>query len=254
MSLSVIIIVKNEESSIRECLASVVWADEIIVLDSGSTDQTVAICKEYTDNVYETDWPGFGPQKNRALQYATKEWVLSIDADERISYDLQTEIKRVIQMPKRYDAYSMPRRSNYCGRYMKHSGWWPDRVMRLFRRGKADFSNDLVHERIIVEGKAGKLKEPIIHESLLTLEQILDTMNSYSSAGAEMMAEEHQKSGLAKAILHGLWSFLRTYFFRAGFLDGKEGFMLAVSNAEGTYYRYLKLMVINRNRENQEEV
>tara|TARA_R110002111_G_scaffold256979_3_gene324760 strand:+ start:111529 stop:112287 length:759 start_codon:yes stop_codon:yes gene_type:complete len=252
MSLSVIIIVKNEESSIRECLASVVWADEIIVLDSGSTDQTVAICKEYTDKVYDTDWPGFGPQKNRALQYATKDWVLSIDADERISYDLQTEIKRSIQVPGRYDAHTMPRRSNYCGRYMKHSGWWPDRVVRLFRRGKAKFSDDLVHERVLVEGKIGKLKEPIIHESLLTLEQILNTMNSYSSAGAKMMAEEKQKAGLTTAILHGLWTFIRTYIFRAGFLDGREGFMLAVSNAEGTYYRYLKLMVINR--ENQEEI
>ncbi|WP_298864445.1 glycosyltransferase family 2 protein [uncultured Gimesia sp.] len=252
MSLSVIIIVKNEEASIRECLASVVWADEIIVLDSGSTDQTISICKEYTDKVHETDWPGFGPQKNRALQYATKDWVLSIDADERISYDLQTEIKRIIQVPGRYDAYTMPRRSNYCGRYMKHSGWWPDRVVRLFCRGKAQFSDDLVHERIIVNGKIGKLREPIIHESLLTLEQILNTMNSYSSAGAKMMAEEKQTAGLTKAILHGLWTFLRTYIFRAGFLDGREGFMLAVSNAEGTYYRYLKLMVINR--ENQEEV
>ena len=153
MSLSIIVIVKNEESSIRECLASVAWADEIIVLDSGSSDQTVAICREYTDKVYETDWPGFGPQKNRALEYATKDWVLSIDADERISYDLQTEIKRVIQMPARFDAYTMPRRSNYCGRYMKHSGWWPDRVVRLFRRGKASFSDDLVHERIVVTGK-----------------------------------------------------------------------------------------------------
>lgn len=252
MSLSIIVIVKNEESSIRDCLSSVVWADEIIVLDSGSTDKTVEICKEFTDQVYETDWPGFGPQKNRALQYATKEWVLSIDADERISYDLQTEIKRVIQMPQRYDTYSMPRRSNYCGRYMKHSGWWPDRVVRLFQRGKAHFSDDLVHERIIVEGRTGKLKEPIIHESLLTIEQVLNTMNSYSTAGAKMLAEEHQTAGLSKAILHGLWTFLRTYFFRAGFLDGKEGFMLAISNAEGTYYRYLKLMVINR--ENQKEV
>jgi len=252
MSLSVIIIVKNEESSIRECLASVVWADEIIVLDSGSTDQTISICKEYTDKVHETDWPGFGPQKNRALQHATKDWVLSIDADERISYDLQTEIKRIIQVPGRYDAYTMPRRSNYCGRYMKHSGWWPDHVVRLFRRGKAQFSDDLVHERIIVNGKVGKLREPIIHESLLTLEQILNTMNSYSSAGAKMMAEEKKKAGLTKAVLHGLWTFMRTYIFRAGFLDGREGFMLAVSNAEGTYYRYLKLMVINR--ENQEEV
>lgn len=252
MSLSVIVIVKNEESTIRECLASVAWADEIIVLDSGSTDQTVAICKEYTEHVYETDWPGFGPQKNRALEYASNEWVLSIDADERISYDLQTEIKRVIQMPKRYDAYSMPRRSNYCGRYMKHSGWWPDHVVRLFRRGKAEFSDDLVHERIIVQGKVGKLKEPIIHESLLTLEQILDTMNSYSTAGAKMMAEEQQQASLCKAICHGTWTFIRTYFLRAGFLDGKEGFMLAISNAEGTYYRYLKLMVLNR--EKQEEL
>ncbi|MEQ8855186.1 glycosyltransferase family 2 protein [Gimesia sp.] len=252
MSLSVIVIVKNEESTIRECLASIAWADEIIVLDSGSTDQTVAICKEYTEHVYETDWPGFGPQKNRALGYASNEWVLSIDADERISYDLQTEIKRVIQMPKRYDAYSMPRRSNYCGRYMKHSGWWPDHVVRLFRRGKAEFSDDLVHERIVVQGKVGKLKEPIIHESLLTLEQILNTMNSYSTAGAKMMAEEQQQASLCKAICHGTWTFIRTYFLRAGFLDGKEGFMLAISNAEGTYYRYLKLMVLNR--EKQEEL
>ncbi|QDU08415.1 glycosyltransferase family 2 protein [Gimesia aquarii] len=252
MSLSIIVIVKNEESSIRECLTSVIWADEIIVLDSGSTDQTLAICKEFTDKVYETDWPGFGPQKNRALEYATKDWVLSIDADERISYDLQTEIKRIIQVSGRYDAYTMPRRSNYCGRYMKHSGWWPDRVVRLFRRGKARFSDDLVHERIVVDGKTGKLKEPIIHESLLTVEQILNTMNSYSTAGAKMLAEEKQQSGLTKAILHGLWTFIRTYFLRAGFLDGKEGFMLAISNAEGTYYRYLKLMVINR--ENQEEI
>jgi len=252
MSLSVIIIVKNEEASIRECLASVVWADEIIVLDSGSTDQTIAICKEFTDKVHETDWPGFGPQKNRALEYATKDWVLSIDADERISYDLQTEIKRTIQVSGRYDAYTMPRRSNYCGRYMKHSGWWPDHVVRLFRRGKAQFSDDLVHERIITNGSTGKLREPIIHESLLTLEQILNTMNSYSSAGAKMMAENHQQAGLTKAILHGLWTFIRTYIFRAGFLDGREGFMLAVSNAEGTYYRYLKLMVINQ--ENEEEV
>lgn len=252
MSLSIIIIVKNEESSIQDCLASVAWADEIIVLDSGSTDQTISICKEYTDKVYETDWPGFGQQKNRALEHATKDWVLSIDADERISYDLQTEIKRVIQLPGRHDAYTMPRRSNYCGRYMKHSGWWPDRVVRLFRRGKARFSDDLVHERVIVNGKTGKLKEPIIHESLLTVEQVLNTLNSYSSAGAKMLADEGKKSGLTNAILHGLWTFIRTYFLRAGFLDGREGFMLAISNAEGTYYRYLKLMVINR--ENQEEI
>lgn len=247
MSLSVIIITKNEESMIRDCLDSVRWADEIIVLDSGSTDKTVSICKEYTDQVFETDWPGFGPQKNRALERATLDWVLSIDADERISEELQAEIREAIQSPGEYSAFSMPRLSNYCGRYMKHSGWWPDRIVRVFRREMSSFSNDLVHERVIAKGNIGKLSQPLIHESLRNLEQVLDTINSYSTASAKMLAEKNRQSGLTKAVSHGIWSFIRTYFLRAGFLDGRKGFMLAVSNAEGTYYRYLKLMLLQKN-------
>ncbi len=244
MTLSVILITKNEEKSIRNCLESIVWANEIIAVDSGSTDNTVAICREYTRKVFFTDWPGFGPQKNRALEMTTSDWVLSLDADERVTPELRAEIQAAIVDSGSNIAFKMPRLSNYCGRYMRHSGWWPDYVIRLFQRGKAHFSNDLVHERLIVNGPTGTLSKPLIHDSFSNLEDVLHKVNSYSSAGARMMHQKQRKATLASAILHGLWAFLHTYVLRAGFLDKREGFMLAVSNAEGTYYRYLKLMMM----------
>lgn len=244
MPLTVIIITKNEEASIGNCISSVAWADEIIVVDSGSTDRTENICRQYTDNFYTNDWPGFGPQKNRALALATKEWVLSLDADEMISPELRRELEHVMTNPETYSAFVIPRRSSYCGRFMHHSGWWPDYVTRLFRKGSARFSDDLIHERIMVDGSMGRLKHPIIHEAFEDMEEVLETMNRYSTIGAKMMHEHGKHGNLSKAILHGLWSFFQTYMVRLGFLDGREGFMLAVSNAEGTYYRYLKLMLL----------
>jgi glycosyltransferase involved in cell wall biosynthesis len=244
MSISVTVITKNEVAIIRTCLESVAWADEIIVVDSGSTDGTVEICREYTDKIILTDWPGFGPQKNRALEMATKDWVLSLDADERVTPELREEMQAAMTDPGTRAAFAMPRRSSYCGKPMRHSGWWPDYVTRLFRRGQARFSDDLVHERLIVEGSVGRLREPLLHEAFSDLDEVLDTMNRYSTAGARMMHDRKERAGLSTALLHGLWSFLSTYFLRAGFLDGKEGLMLAVSNAEGTYYKYLKLMLI----------
>ena len=248
MTLSVTVIVKNEEKWIRPCLESAVWADEIIVLDSGSTDRTVEICGEFPDKVFETDWPGYGPQKNRALQRASGDWVFSLDADERISAELRSEILSTMADPGDYVAFKCPRLSNYCGRYMRHSGWWPDYVTRLFRRGHAAFSDDLVHERLVVEGEVGRLGHPLIHEAFPDLEEVLGKVNSYSSAGACMMHRRMEKGSLWRALSHGLWSFIHTYITRLGFLDGREGFMLAVSNAEGTYYRYLKLMLLNEKK------
>ena len=248
MTLSVIVITKNEEKSIRDCLESVVWADEIIVVDSGSTDKTVAICREYTSKVFVTGWPGFGAQKNRALEMATCDWVLSLDADERVTPELQAEIRTAIDYPGNNIAFKMPRLSNYCGRYMRYSGWWPDYIIRLFRRGRAHFTNDLVHEHLIVHGAVETLSKPLIHNSFDDLEDVLNKINSYSSAGASMMHQKKKKATLASSILHGLWAFVHTYILRAGFLDGREGLMLAVSNAEGTYYRYLKLMMMTRGK------
>ncbi len=243
MSLSVIVITRDEQQVIKQCLESVSWAEEIVVVDSGSSDDTVKICLSLGASVHVTDWPGFGPQKNRAIDFSTCDWVLSLDADEIVSPELKLEILEAISKGNA-EAYSFPRSSSYCGRFMKHSGWWPDRVVRLFRRGSARFSENIVHERLIVNGKIGELDSPLIHFAFSDLEEVLQKIDRYSTAGAIMMAEKGRKATLSGAIFHGFWSFFRTYFLKAGFLDGREGFMLAVSNAEGTYYRYLKRLLL----------
>jgi Glycosyl transferase family 2 len=245
--LSVIIITKNEAMNIRACLTSVAWADEIIVVDSGSTDETVAICKELGAHVYPHDWPGFGPQKNRALSYAKNEWVLSIDADECVGAELRAEIVAAIQNSGDHTAFRMPRLSSFCGQYMHHSGWYPDYVTRLFQRSAAQFSDDLVHEQLVTKGSVGTLKNHLLHNTFHNLEQLLVKINQYSSAGAQMLHQKNKSASLKKAVAHAVWAFLRTYFLRAGFLDGRAGFMVAISTAEGTYYRYVKLMLLNRN-------
>ena len=186
MTLSVIIITKNEQAVIRRCIESVVWANEVIVLDGGSEDRTVEICRELGAKVHQApDWPGFGPQKNRALALATGEWVFSIDADEWVTTGLRAEIEGAIAAPGNSAAFRLPRSSSFCGRIMRHSGWSPDHVVRLFRRGAARFSDDLVHERLLVEGAVGDLREPLMHEAIRDLDQMLAKMNAYSTASAE---------------------------------------------------------------------
>jgi glycosyltransferase involved in cell wall biosynthesis len=249
MKLSVSITAFNGAPLIRKCLESVQWADEIIVVDSGSTDNTREIARELGAKVTQTpDFPGYGQQKNRALDRTTGDWVLALDHDEWVSPALRAEIEAVIRDPDAKAAYAMPRSSNFCGRYMRHAGWWPDPVMRLFRKGAARFSEDHLHDRILVTGETGRLKNPLHHEPMPTLEQVINKMNGYSSAGAKFNFERGKRASLLKAIFHGWWAFMRTYVLQAGFLDGREGFMLSVSNAEGTYYRYLKLMLLGDKR------
>ncbi|MDM8566569.1 glycosyltransferase family 2 protein [Candidatus Halobeggiatoa sp. HSG11] len=228
------------------------WCDEIIVVDSGSTDNTIKICQQFTDKIFiNKDWQGFGYQKNLALAQATGKWILSIDADEQIPKALRQEIEQVISHSD-LPAFRIPRLSCYCGKLIQHSGWFPDYVTRLFQREKANFSNDLVHEKVQVSAdKVGTLKNSIQHNSFTSLEEVLNKVNDYSSANAQMHYEKGKTANLKKAIFHGLWAFIRTYLLRAGFLDGREGFMLAVSNAEGTYYRYLKLMYLQENAKNK---
>ncbi len=249
MTLSVIVITRNESAVIARCLESAAWADELIVLDAGSTDETARIAGDCGARVHVApDWPGFGAQKNRALALATGDWVLSLDADEWVTPGLRAAIEGAIGAPDGKCAFRMPRLSSYCGRFMRHSGWWPDHVTRLFRQGQARFSDDRVHERLIVNGAVGTLEEPLLHEAIRDLDGALTKMNAYSSAGALMQFERGGKASLAGAVWHGAWTFFRTYVLRAGFLDGREGFLLAVSNAEGAYYRYLKLMLLAEKR------
>jgi len=242
--LSVAIITLNEEGNLPDCLASVAFADEIIVVDGGSTDRTREVASEAGARVIESaDWQGFGVQKNRALDACSAEWVLSIDADERVPAKLRDEILLAISHAA-FDVYEMPRRSYYCGRFMRHSGWWPDHVRRLFRRGAARFSTAPVHESLQTEQPVGRLQNPIEHWSFRTMEQVLDKVNRYSSLSAPVVVARGRRPTLATAIVHGAAAFFRTYFLKRGFLDGAHGFMLAVSNAEGSYYRYVKAMLL----------
>ncbi len=249
MPLSVIVITKNEAAMIRRCLASVSWADEIIVVDSGSTDCTVAVCREFTPHVISTDWAGFGPQKNRALDLATGTWVLALDADEYLPTQAQAEIQQVLAGESKINAYRIPRLSSYCGRFMGHGGWYPDYVIRLFRRGCARFSDDIVHERLVVQGAVGTLSSPLHHETYRDLEEVLHKVDSYSTAGATMAAQKGRRGSLPQALIHGVWAFVRTYFVQFGLLDGAEGLMLAISNAEVTYYKYAKLRLLTKTRD-----
>lgn len=237
-------ITKNEARNIEACLRSVHFADQIVVLDSGSTDQTVELARQLGAEVtVNCDWEGFGIQKNRALALANADWVLSIDADERLSAELQSDIQKILENPVA-DAYRFPRLSSYCGQYMRHSGWYPDLVTRLFRRGAARFSDDTIHEKLVVKGKTGQLRGQLLHESFPDFETVLDKIDRYSTAGAKSLLGKGRSSSFPKALGHGLWAFVRTYFLQMGFLDGWMGLALAISNAEGTYYRYLKLWLL----------
>jgi glycosyltransferase involved in cell wall biosynthesis len=247
LSLSVIVITKNEEDMIRRCLESVAWADEIIVVDSGSTDRTRDICGELGARVELADWQGPGTQRNRAIDLAAHDWVLALDADEWVPPELRREIEEVTRAPGDKIAFRLPRLSSYCGRAMRHGGWWPDYVSRLFKRGAARFGGGIVHDHLIADGPLGTLRQPLMHEAFTDLEEVLNKLDSYSTWGAQTLFEKGVRSSLFKAILHGAWTFFRTYILRAGFLDGREGFMLAVSNAEGTYYKYLKLTALHEN-------
>jgi glycosyltransferase involved in cell wall biosynthesis len=248
--LSVVIITKNESAHIARCLESIAWADEIIVLDSGSEDNTVDICRRYTDKVFMTDWPGFGIQKQRAVSKATQPWILSIDADEQVIPELREEIEQAMSQAH-ISGFEIPRLSSYCGKQIRHGGWWPDYVLRLFQREHGHFTEDLVHERIIVDGTIQRLKTPLIHEAFINPEEVLHKINSYSSLGAEKLHQAGKKTTLFQAIVKGFWTFFRTYCLKAAFLDGQQGLMLAISNAEGTYYKYLKLLDMQRNKESK---
>ena len=216
-------------------------ATQIVVVDTQSTDRTLAIAQRYGALISSPpDWPGFGPQKNRALDLASEDWVLSLDADERLTPELRAEIKGVLDKPQT-DCYAIPRLSWYCGRFMRHSGWTPDYVDRLFKRGSARFSTDLVHERLIPKGPVLRLKNQMLHYSFMNLAQVQEKMERYSTASAQQAFARGKTASPLKAILHGAWSFFRTYILRAGFLDGPQGFSLALANAKGSYLRYIKL-------------
>jgi len=245
--ISAIVITRNEADNIGACLDSLAFCHERIVVDCGSTDLTAKIALEKGASVELHDWEGFGPQKNYALSLATGTWVLSIDADERVTPELAAAIKIAVAQ-EGVDAWEFPRLSSFCGRPMRHSGWYPDYVLRLFRRRKARFDDVIVHERVICGGVVKRLPQPLLHYPVHKLEDALSRMDRYSTASAQALVASGRTVSFWTGIGHGLYSFLRTYVLRLGFLDGAEGFLLAVANAEGSYYRYMKVWLATRGR------
>jgi glycosyltransferase involved in cell wall biosynthesis len=245
--LSAVVITRNEADNIGECLDSLAFCDERIVVDCGSSDRTVEIARSKGARVEIHPWQGFGPQKNYALSLAAGEWVLSIDADERVTPQLAEAIRAALANT-RAGGFELPRRSFFCGREMRHSGWSPDYVLRLFRRGKARFDDAVVHERVICDGPVQRLDQPLMHYPVWRLEDALSRMDRYSTASAQTLVAAGANVSFIAGIGHGLYSFLRTYLLKAGFLDGAEGFLLAVANAEGSYYRYMKAWLAMRGR------
>ncbi|MDP1603916.1 MAG: glycosyltransferase family 2 protein [Legionella sp.] len=239
--LSVIIITKNEEANLRRCLLSVSWADEVIVLDSGSSDNTVAIAQEFTEQVYvNNDWQGYGVQKQRALQLATGDWVLNLDADESVSEDLKDTIEDVMASDTA-DAYKIPICMNFYGTPVPHSSS-PTRHIRLFKREGATYSDDIVHEKVVLPktARVSKIKLPIMHHSFQDVSHALYKINRYSSYSARISLQKKQPISLMKILFSTGWMFFRCYTLQRGFLDGKAGFLLAVFKAQGTFYRGIK--------------
>jgi glycosyltransferase involved in cell wall biosynthesis len=246
-SLTIIIAAKNEARNISDCVQSASFADEIIVLDSGSTDGTQQLAESAGAQVVATDWPGYGPQQSRGIALAKSDWVLSLDADERITSALKAEVLEAIRS-ERADGYRLPRLSSLCGAFIHHGGWRPDYTLRLVKREKAGFTHHFLHAHMTVNGSKADLKESLIHYSYRDLDDVLEKLNRYASGNAKDLDHKGVKGSFSKAITHGLWAFVRTYFFRASFLDGRYGFILAVYNAESTYYKYLKLLALQETR------
>ncbi len=242
--LSIVVVTKNEAHNIGACLASVAFADEKIVFDSGSTDGTPQIAMSYGAEVTITpDWPGDGPQKNRALAIAKGEWVLCLDADERVTPELAQEILHTINNSE-FAAFDIPYQSTYCGKAIRFGDWRNESHVRLFKRNLARFTENIVHCHLSVKGKTGRLKNKIMHHPFHHLGAMIFKLNDYSTQSAKALFAKGRKATLATALSRSIWSFFRGYFLKLGLLDGKEGFLLAASNAQGTYYRYLKLMYL----------
>ena len=240
--LSVVVITKNEENNVRECLDSVSWADEIVVVDAGSSDRTIDIVKEYTNKVYSRPWDGYGAAKNYGLTQCSGEWVLSIDADERVTPELRVEILENLGIDnQKISAFSMPRRANFLGKWIYHCGWYPGRITRIFRRSKGRFTEEKVHERLEIEGLIIPLKSDLLHYTDPDLKNYFNKFNKYTSLAAEELMDRGKKYSLVKLIVNPMWIFFRMYILKRGFLDGIPGFILCVLSANYVFTKYAKL-------------
>ena len=245
--LSVYVLTYNEEAKIEDCLESVTWADEIVILDSFSTDRTVQICQKYTDRIIQREFCGFGKLRNLAVEQCANQWILSVDADERVTPELREEVRKKLAGDPDADAYFIPRKTHFLDYRVRHCGWYPDyRQPQLFDRSKMKYREQLVHEGFDVDGKTGRLREHIIQFPFLNLDQFLRKMDRYSSLRAEDMARAGSKFRIWQVLTHPAAMFWRMYFQKLGFLDGKVGLLLSLLYAYYTMIKYAKLWEMSK--------
>ncbi len=246
--ISAVIITKNEELNIERCLKSLHWVDEIVVVDSGSTDRTVEICKRYNCKIIETEWLGFGKTKQLAVNSASYNWVLSIDSDEQVSDNSVRVIKTLLENPqhKAYKAYKVQIKSFYLGRMIHHSGWGNEFKLRIFNKEFGNYNDSVIHESVVIAGEKPHVKVELNHYTYPTLEKNMEKLDRYSSLQAKELFEKGKKYSLVLIPLFVLNKFINMYLINLGFLDGKEGFLLANMSAFGVFLKYAKLWELNK--------
>jgi glycosyltransferase involved in cell wall biosynthesis len=244
--ISVTIITHNEEDNIRDCLDSVKWADEIIVVDSGSTDGTAEICREYTDKFFFNSWSGMKEQKQYAVDKASHIWIFSIDADERATEEIKQFIIRELENPS-YDGYRFPRKNYFLGKWLKYGGWYPDHVLRFFRRDKGHFGGINPHDKVVITGgKVNTVQFPIIHHTYKSISQYLTKQNMYSGISAKELFYSGKKMPPYIIPIKALWKFMETYFLKKGFMDGFHGFIAAMGATYSMFWKYIQLWELSR--------
>lgn len=249
-------IVRDEAEMLRACLETVTWADEIVIVDAGSSDATVSIAREFTDRVYvEADWRGFGVQRQRAQSYATGDWILVIDADERVTPELRRSIESVVAADDRTVAGAVSRLSHCFGRAIRHGGWYPDRVVRLYPRERAGYGDAVLHESVVLPAgmSVERLAGDLVHHPYRDLHHYLAKSARYAMVWAGAPERVRRRAGLGRAIGHGAATFIRMYVLRAGFLDGRAGLLLALLSAHSTFVKYAELWLRRSGRAGQRE-
>jgi len=245
MEISAVIITYNEERRLEDALKSLAGVvSEIVVVDCLSTDETAKIARRFTDRVFERTWTNFAEQKNFANGKAAHSWILSLDADERVSPELRKELLNLRAVEPEVDAFFIPRQVYYLGHWVRHSGWYPDRKLRLFRKAKAHWEGEYVHERLVVEGPIGKLRGTIHHFTYRNIHEHLARINTFSDLGAQKLYAQKRKARLYHLVLLPFFRFVRAYFWRRGFLDGFPGLVISVLTGYAVFVRYAKLKEI----------
>jgi glycosyltransferase involved in cell wall biosynthesis len=245
-TLSVTIITLNEEANIVPCLESARWADEIVVLDSGSTDRTVELARQFTDRVISVTWQGFGKTKNLAVAEARMDWIFVLDADERITPELRQEIQAVLQADGPADGYRVPRRNHFCGRDIHHLGWYPDYSIRLFRKTRGRFNEREVHESVEIQGQTGTLQHPMLHYTYTSISDFVLRMDRYSTLAAQELLKQGKKPRWGELVWRPFFTFLKLYILQKGFLEGRDGYTLAFLYSTYNFLKYYKFREMRR--------